>query len=103
MGADPGNVPGQGADPATFAHATSEFEAVEQALAEAGERDLVLLPVHAERERVLELLQTRSARSSHTGSQSRLPGCLAVTGKAAYNLANELKTPQTQQQLSLAA
>lgn len=50
-----------GADPAIFRHATSEFEAVEAALAEAEPGDLVLLPVHAERERVLALLEARSS------------------------------------------
>ncbi len=46
-----------GADPAIFGHAGTEYEAVERALAEAGPGDLVLVPVHAERERVLALLE----------------------------------------------
>ncbi len=46
-----------GADPAIFSHAPTELAAVEEALADAGPGDLVLLPVHAERDGVLELME----------------------------------------------
>jgi cyanophycin synthetase len=49
-----------GASPRIFTQAPSEYAAVELALAEARPGDLVLLPVHAERERVLALMEARS-------------------------------------------
>jgi len=64
-GRQPGEVPALiveelerlGADRESIELAQSEFEAVETALRWAGPGDVVLLLVHAERERVLELLQ----------------------------------------------
>jgi UDP-N-acetylmuramyl tripeptide synthase len=46
-----------GAEPDRFVHADSELDAVRLALAEAGPGDLVLLPVHAQREEVLALME----------------------------------------------
>ena len=46
-----------GAAPSIFSHAESEFEAVQAAIAEAQPGDLVLLPIHAEREKVLALME----------------------------------------------
>ena len=45
-----------GASESIFSHADSEFAAVEAAIAEAQPGDLVLLPIHAEREKVLALM-----------------------------------------------
>ena len=51
-----------GAPESLFSHADSEFEAVQAALAEAQPGDLVLLPIHAEREKVLQLLEELTRR-----------------------------------------
>ena len=50
-----------GANPETVVHAASEYEAVRQALAWAQPGDLLLLPLHAERERSLGLLNRLQA------------------------------------------
>lgn len=50
-----------GAPEAVFAHADSELEAVRTALTEARAGDLVLLPIHAERDAVIQLMETLSA------------------------------------------
>jgi UDP-N-acetylmuramyl tripeptide synthase len=50
-----------GAPDAVFSRADSELEAVRAALTEARSGDLVLLPVHAERDRVIHLMETLEA------------------------------------------
>jgi UDP-N-acetylmuramyl tripeptide synthase len=56
-----------GADLATVTHAASELEAVRSALAEAQPGDLVLLPVHAQREAVLSLMTALEATQWRPG------------------------------------
>ena len=51
-----------GADASLFGHADTEFAAVETALRGAKQGDLILLPVHAEREKVLDLMERLAAR-----------------------------------------
>ncbi|MEM7167019.1 MAG: Mur ligase family protein [Planctomycetota bacterium] len=51
-----------GAPQAAIVHAASELEAVELALSEAQPGDLLGLPVHAQRQAVLDLLASRQAR-----------------------------------------
>jgi UDP-N-acetylmuramyl tripeptide synthase len=50
-----------GATPERIAHAPSEYDAVRTALAWAEDGDLLLLPTHAERERVLQLMHRLEA------------------------------------------
>jgi len=51
-----------GATDAVFARAESELEAVRAALTEARAGDLVLLPIHAERDAVITLMETLAAQ-----------------------------------------
>ena len=50
----------QGASPAQIIHAASEVEAVERALAWARDGDLLVLPTHANRREVTELIRSRA-------------------------------------------
>jgi len=56
-----------GAPDSAFAHADSELEAVRAALLEAQPGDLVLLPIHAERDAVIQLMETLAARRWEPG------------------------------------
>jgi UDP-N-acetylmuramyl tripeptide synthase len=56
-----------GAPDSVFAHADSELAAVRAALLEAQPGDLVLLPVHAERDAVIQLMETLAARRWEPG------------------------------------
>ncbi len=57
-----------GVAPERITHAPSEYEAVRAALAWAEAGDLLLLPTHAERERVLELLDRLQAAEWRPGA-----------------------------------
>jgi UDP-N-acetylmuramyl tripeptide synthase len=57
-----------GAPEGIFAHADSELDAVREALAWAREGDLVLLPVHAQRDEVLALMEKLELGGWRAGS-----------------------------------
>jgi UDP-N-acetylmuramyl tripeptide synthase len=57
-----------GAPRGIFLHADSELEAVRDALAWAREGDLVLLPVHAQRDEVLALMERLEVRGWKAGA-----------------------------------
>jgi len=67
-----------GADPGIFAHADSELAAVELALDAAQPGDLVLLPVHAQRDKVLRLIARRAR-----GTTPRAAGKRALAAQGA--------------------
>ena len=57
-----------GAAEGLFARADSEFDAVRMALSEAQPGDVVLLPTHAERTRVIELMEGLKKKKWQAGT-----------------------------------